>query len=46
MDRTLWTCLPAHWLDPGYTLNKTSTLDVSKASTIADDSHVAAVPLG
>ncbi|CAM9258817.1 unnamed protein product [Ectocarpus sp. 12 AP-2014] len=45
MDRTLWTCLPAHWLDPGYTLNKTSTLDVSKTSTIADDPHVAAVPL-
>lgn len=41
MDRTLWTCLPSHWLDPTFTLNKT----LSKSSVMETTGSVPAVPV-
>ncbi|CAM9703548.1 unnamed protein product [Ascophyllum nodosum] len=33
LDRTLWTCLPGHFLDPSYTLNKAKTTEIEDART-------------
>lgn len=34
LDRTLWSCLPSHWLDPSSTLNKSTAMDGSKCKSL------------